>query len=164
MRRKRRNTSQGEYEDPLKNYAPPSYADQTERAMCEGQVADLQMTPFITVDVSNTVEQTIRLMAEKDIAYLMVADGERLVGIFSERDVLLKVAEQYQQIKDKPISEVMTTNPVTVYDIDSPAKAMNLMAVGGFRHLPVLDLEEKIVGVLGPRRLTAYLCRHFPSI
>lgn len=163
MRRKRRHTSQDEYQDPLKNYDPPTYADETEQTLCEAKVADLQITPLIAVDVSSTVAQAIRLMAEKDIASVMVVDGEKLVGIFSTRDVLLKVAEQYEQLKDKSISEVMTNKLVRVYDGDSPAKALNLMAVGGFRHLPVVNLEEKLVGMLGPRRLSAYLCRHFGS-
>jgi CBS domain-containing protein len=161
VRRKRRSTQQGEYEDPLKDYGSPTYADQTERALCEGQLSDLQTTPFITVDVDQTVEQTLAMMAEKNIAYLMVIDRDRLVGIFSERDVLYRVAERYHEIKDGPISQVMTTNPVSVYETDSPAKALNLMAVGGFRHLPILNVDEKIVGVLGPRRVTTHLCKHF---
>jgi len=161
VRRKRRSTQQGEYEDPLKNYDSPTYADQTEQSLCEGQLADLQITPFITVDVNQTVQQTLAMMAQKDIAYLMVTEGDRLVGIFSERDVLCRVANCYNQIKDEPIRQVMTTKPVSVYETDSPAKALNLMAVGGFRHLPILNVDDKIVGVLGPRRVTAHLCKHF---
>ena len=77
MRRRRRHTSQDEYQDPLKNYDPPTYEDQTEQTLCEAKVADLQTTPLITVDVNSTVEQAIRLMAEKDIASVMVVDGEK---------------------------------------------------------------------------------------
>lgn len=163
MRRKRRSAQKGDFEDPLKDYSPATYADETERRLCEATLDEMQTTPFMTVGVDQTVEQTLRIMAEKNIAYLMVTDQDRLVGIFSERDVLYKVALRYQEIKNQPISEVMTANPVWVHETDSPAKALNLMAVGGFRHLPILSLDEKIVGVLGPRRVTAYLCRHFAN-
>jgi len=164
VRRKRRDAQQGEYKDPLKDYSPATYADETERKLCESHVVDMQITPFITVDVSKTVEETLRMMAGKDIAYLMVTENDRLVGIFSERDVLYKVADRYSQIKDHSINEMMTPNPVSVYGTDSPAKALNLMSVGGFRHLPVLNLEEQVIGVLGPRRVNAYLCQHFSPI
>ncbi len=160
-RRKRRGAEEGEFEDPLKDYSTPTYADETEQRLCEGRVGDLQITPYITVDANQTVEQTLRMMAEKDIAYMMVVDDGRLAGIFSERDVLHKVAEQYQQIKSRPLRDVMTAKPVVVYDSDSPAKALNLMVIGGFRHLPVLNVDDQIVGVLGPRRVTAYLCQQF---
>ncbi len=162
-KRKRRIVEQGEFEDPLKDYSPRTYEDKMERSLCEGNVSELQTTPFITVDVNKTVAQTLQMMAERNIAYLMITDADRLVGIFSERDVLYKVAEQYEQIKDCPISQVMTPDPVSVYETDSSAKALNLMAIGGFRHLPVLNLDDKIVGVVGPRRVTAYLCTQFST-
>ena len=53
------------------------------------------------------------------------------------------------------------TGPVVVYSTDVPAKAINLMTTSGFRHIPVLDVDDKLVGVLGPRRLTRYLNKHF---
>ncbi len=55
------------------------------------------------------------------------------------------------------MSAVMTPDPVCVYETDTPAKALNLMAVGSFRHIPVLDVDGKIVGIVGPSRTSAYL-------
>ena len=83
----------------------------------------------------------------------------RAVGIFSARDVLNKVAHD-PATRSKPITEFMTPDPRTVYTTDCPAKALNLMAVGGFRHIPVLDINDKVVGMLGPRRTTEFLQEH----
>jgi len=77
--------------------------------------------------------------------------------VFSERDVLNKIADCFEQVKDQPVSQFMTPQPVVVHESDSSAKALNLMAVGGFRHVPLLDLDDKVVGVIGPRRITNYL-------
>ena len=163
MRRKRRDIQEGEFNDPLKDYSEPSYEDEMERAVSEDRVDAIQIKPFVTLDANTTVEQTLRMMYEKNIAWVMITEDDRLAGIFSERDVLYKVADRFDELSCKPIREVMTPDPVFVYETDSPAKALNMMAVGGFRHVPILDLDEKIVGVLGPRRVTAYLCKHLPN-
>jgi len=163
MRRKRKDAQEGEFSDPLKDYSEPSYEDDMERAVCEDRVDTVQIKPFVTLDADTTVQQTLRMMHEKNIAWVMITQNDRLAGIFSERDVLYKVADRFDQLKDKPIREVMTPDPVFVYETDSPAKALNMMAHGGFRHVPILDLDEKIVGVLGPRRVTAYLRKHLAT-
>jgi CBS domain-containing protein len=85
------------------------------------------------------------------------------VGIFTQRDVLMKIVHDYDRVKASPIRQVMTPDPVVVRDTDNPAKAINLMAVGGFRHIPVLDVDDRVVGLIGPRRATAYLKHHFPT-
>ena len=161
MRRKRRGTQAGEFQDPMKNYDPPSYDDELEQSLGEDEVRSMQTQPFTAVDVSTTIHETLKLMAERDIACVMITEGDQLAGIFSERDVLNKVANQFDRIKDHAITEVMTAKPLSVYETDCPAKPLNLMAVSGFRHVPILDLDERVVGVLGPRRVTEYLQRYF---
>ena len=163
MRRKRKTAQEGEFNDPLKDYSDPSYEDDMERAVSEDQVDAIQIKPFVTIDVNTSVHDTLQMMCEKNIAWVMITENDHLAGIFSERDVLYKIADGYDALKDKPIRDVMTPDPVFVYETDSPAKALNMMAIGGFRHVPILDLDEKIVGVLGPRRVTAYLCKHLPN-
>ncbi len=161
MKRKRRETPPGEFVDPLSNYDPKTYSDEMERSLLEDTVADLKITPYRCLPPQATIETALKTMVDEDIACLMIAQGDKLLGVLSERDVLDKVAERYAQIKSHPVSEVMTPDPWFVHETDSPAAALNQMAVGGFRHIPVLDVNEKIVGILGPRRVTAYLMEHF---
>ena len=146
------------FEDPLCNYDPPDYADDLERALCEGEIGEmLQMTPFATSSPDVTMEQAVKLMAGQDSFSLMVVENGRVLGVVSERDVLTQVAERYQEVKDKPLREVMTPEPAVVYANDPPAKAVNLMATGNFRRLPVLNEDDQIIGVVGPKRTTAFL-------
>jgi len=160
MRRERREAEPGEYSDPLKNYDPPEYADDLERALCDETLAAIKTKPFETIPPDMTVFDALKRFMELDIACLMVAEDDRLVGILTERDILDKVAEQFEQHKLRPVRDFMTEKPVAAYITDSPAKALNVMAFGGFRHIPILDVDDKIVGILGPRRITAYIQQH----
>ncbi len=157
-RRQRRQPPPGEFSDPLKDYTQPEYADDFERAIMGGTMADLQITPFGTLGPDATVEDALKDMAKRDIACLIIAGADgKLLGVFSERDVLNKVVGQFEEIKRVPVRALMTPDPRSIRLTDSPAKAINIMAIGGFRHVPVLDVEDRVVGVVGPRRMTAYL-------
>jgi CBS domain-containing protein len=157
MRRKRRDTQPGTFEDPLKNYDPLDSTDPLERGLCLDRVDVVQVKPFTTLDADATIQDALALMAKHEIACLLITQHDKLVGIFSERDVLNRVAHRYDEIKFKPVRDYMTDKPAAVYETDSPAKALNLMATGGFRHVPILNVEDKVVGIIGPRRVTAYL-------
>jgi CBS domain-containing protein len=160
MRRERRPTEAGEYQDPLKNYDPPVYADELERALCDESLAALTVTPFLVVGPTTPIVAAMQKMADLDVACLLVAQDDRLVGIFTERDVLDKVADRFAELRDQPVSEVMTKEPVVAHVTNTPAMALNQMAIGGFRHIPILDVDDRIVGVLGPRRVTDYIQKH----
>jgi CBS domain-containing protein len=161
MRRKRRISTEGTFSDPLKDYSPPEFADGLEEALCDNDMTAMDITPMVTVTLETTVSKTMQMMSEAGIACVLVIDeDQKLHGVFTERDVLDKVAEQYHMIKDLPVRVVMTHEPVCVYEMDMPAKALNLMATGNFRHVPVLDADDRLVGVLGPRRVTGFLSKH----
>ncbi|MCC7146668.1 MAG: CBS domain-containing protein [Phycisphaeraceae bacterium] len=157
LRPQRQGTSLDAFRDPLNNFDPPPYLDEMERLLAEDTVQAMVSTPIRTVGPNTEVDDVLRIMVENDIACVLVTRGNRLEGIFSERDVLVKVAERYDQVKTDPISRFMTANPACVHETDSPAKAINIMAVGGFRHVPILDADDRVVGLLGPRRVTRYL-------
>lgn len=159
MRPKRSGSDMSDFEDPLKNYDKPKYADDLERSLMEDPVTSMEITPFKTVPPHTKIQDAMRIMADEDIACLMVEDKGLLVGVFSERDVLNRIAEDFKTMKDQPIRVVMTRDPVYIHDTDTPAQALNLMAIGGFRHIPILDVDDRIVGILGPIRVVRYLER-----
>ena len=161
MRRKRRDTDAGDFSDPLKDYSAADYTDDLERSLSEDEIKSLQITPFDTISPETTVREAMQRMAEIGVACYMVTEDKKLVGVFTERDVLDKVAARYDELVDGPVSAVMTTGVVVAYQTDFVAKAINYMAIGGFRHIPVLDVDDNVVGILGPRRVTAYLQEHF---
>lgn len=159
MRPKRRDKSDdGEFQDPLKDYGGPDYADELERTLVEADIELMKTQPVTTLSPETTIEQAMRTMADQDIGCTVIVNAEgRLEGVFSERDVLTRVADRFEQVRKLPVSKVMTRSPMAAYTTDSPGKAMNLMAVGGFRHVPVLDVDDKVVGILGPRRVSQFV-------
>ena len=162
MRRKRRPTQPGDFDDPLSNYEGPEYADALEGAIAEESMSAIKSTPFTSVLPDTTIGEVMAKMDELGIACMLVTDADmKLLGIISERDVLIKIADDFETMKSRPVSEIMTPDPQSVYETDPPAKAMNLMAVGGYRHIPILNVDDKVVGIIGPRRVNKFLQSHF---
>lgn len=157
LRPQRNEPPKEDFVDPVNRFEPASYSDNLEESLCEEQVTTITHKPFKTITPDTTIAQALRIMVDCDMSCLMVAEGTHLLGMFTERDVLNKVADRYQQVKDHPVSLVMTHDPAIVHNNDTPAKALNLMAVAGFRHVPILDMNEGIVGIIGPRRTVSYL-------
>ena len=155
-----RDTAADDFQDPLENYEPKSYTDPVERALAEETVEAIQHQPFETISPDTTVSDAVRKLSGLHIACLLVEADVKLVGVFSDRDVLDKVALEYDTVKDRPVREVMTTQPVYVYVTDPAAAALSVMAVSGHRHVPILDLDDRLVGIASPQRVTAFLQRH----
>ena len=93
------------------------------------------------------VLDAIRLMAEAHIGAVLVMDGPRLVGIVSERDYARKVVLQGRSSSDTPVSEIMTSNVLTTWSLDTSDRCMQTMTEHRIRHLPVIDGDE-VVGIV----------------
>lgn len=104
--------------------------------------------PLAVVSPRDTVFHALQVMADKKIGAVLVVDGERLVGIFSERDYARKVILVGKTSKETPVAEIMTDKVMYVTPNNTVQECMALMTEGHFRHLPVLDDEQKILGVV----------------
>lgn len=92
-----------------------------------------------------------------------VVDGDALVGVFSERDLMTRIDHSILAWLDTPVSAVMTRQPLTVIGDDAPlAEALRLMVDGRMRHLPVVR-DGALVGVVSVRDVLAHLARRFPA-
>jgi CBS domain-containing protein len=150
-----------EFQDPLQNYDPKVYNDPLEKALAEETVGAIQSTPVAMVTPETPVHAALQTLARLKVSCLLIEDQSKLVGVFSDRDVLERVALEYDQVKDRPVRELMTANPVVVYESDSAAAALSIMAVSGFRHVPVTKVDGTIVGIISPQRVTEFLRKHF---
>jgi CBS domain-containing protein len=165
MRPKRGSKTAGEFEDPLKNYDTPKFADDLEKSLATDAIKDVMQTrPFVTIPPDFLVEDALKIMVAIEVACLMVTDDAgKLVGILSERDFLVKTSANFERMKRKQVREIMRANPIAAYETDPVAKALNVMAIGGFRHVPILDVDDRVVGILGPRRVVTYIEKHLKS-
>lgn len=104
------------------------------------------------VSPSENVYEALQLLAKYEIGALVVMDGERLVGIFSERDYTRKIALQGRNSKDTTVAEIMTSNVFTVTPSTRTRECMNLMSQKNIRHLPVVE-GDKVLGMISIRDL-----------
>lgn len=137
----------------------PTAQDQVERRVMTDPVSLLRPPRPITVRPTTTIREAIPIMLEHDIGALLVVDRDgKLLGIFSERDLLTKVAGIYETWEELPVAQFMTTNPETVSPRDTLAFALHKMDVGGYRHLPMV-VDGTATGVLSVRDMLRYITR-----
>jgi len=99
----------------------------------------------IKANVKDSVAQVVALLAERRIGCVPVVEGGRVVGIFSERDVIYGLARVGAALLDKTVGEVMTSPPVTI-TADTPIiSALSLMTRRRIRHLPIVE-NDRMVG------------------
>ena len=93
---------------------------------------------IVTCTAGATVRQAVQLLAEKRIGALPVLSGGPVAGIFSERDVLYRLAEEGADCLDRQVGEVMTSPPLTIAPEATFIEALELMTLRRIRHLPVM--------------------------
>jgi CBS domain-containing protein len=104
-----------------------------------------------------SVYSAIELMADKNVGGLLVIDDKKLVGIISERDYTRKVILKGKSSKDTFVREIMTPAPITVSVDTCIDEAMRIMNEKGIRHVPVVDAEGHVAGVLSMRDLLSWI-------
>ena len=95
-----------------------------------------------------SVFEAVALMAQKNIGALLVMEGGRIVGVLSERDYARKVVLMARSSKDTPLREIMTSSVIYVHPSQSSEECMAVMTENRVRHLPVLDDEDRLIGLI----------------
>jgi len=111
------------------------------------------------VGASDPVSFAVRQMQTQNAGAVLVMEGERLAGIITSWDILHKVAGPTEDLNAVTCRQIMTADPLCLRDDDSVALALNLMAGGGFRHVPLL-VDEKPVGVIEISDVFQHLSPH----
>lgn len=103
-----------------------------------------------SVEPDETVQFACDVMHQENIGALVVMDGDTLVGILSERDVVRRCVVQKLDPQKTSVAQVMTADPCYVSSTTAPSEALNRMLEGGFRHLPIVDADF-VVGMISIR-------------
>jgi CBS domain-containing protein len=120
-------------------------------------------TPPHQIQPDCPVAEAIRAMREHKVGCLVVVEESgRLVGILTERDLARRIFAQGRPLTTL-VRECMTADPVTVSSKESIRSAIERMEKGGYRHLPVLDECQRLIGILSIKRIVHYLAEHFPG-
>ena len=98
----------------------------------------------VTAPKSVTVLDAARVMRQHNIGALLVVDGTRLVGIFTERDALFRVLAEGREPQATRLGDVMTSQPQTIHPDEPFLHALRIMHEGKFRHLPVVEYDRPL--------------------
>jgi CBS domain-containing protein len=111
---------------------------------------------IFSISPDATVYDAVKLMAEKNIGAVLVIEGEKLVGLLSERDYSRKIMLKGKRSRETKVSEIMSTELTVIPPNEPVDRCLRLMTDKRFRHLPVLD-GEKVVGVISIGDLVKYV-------
>ena len=111
------------------------------------QFLDQSNRPIYSVGPNATIREALEIMAQHNIGALLVMDGEALKGIFSERDYARKVALKGKSSNDAKVSDVMTSNVITINTKHSIDQCMQIMTDKHIRHLPIVN-DVQVIGLI----------------
>ncbi len=117
----------------------------------------------VSVSESSTVAEAVALMNQQKIGGLLVVRDGRLCGIFTERDVLTKIAGHGLDFTKIAVGTYMTPDPEALSPDHKVAYALNKMVIGGYRHVPIVDGERRPVGVISVRDVVEFIVERFPN-
>jgi CBS domain-containing protein len=156
--------------DPLEQeesyFDPPRRVSRFDAGVLLEPLRTLPVRRALTLRPSDSVTDAVRLMQAEHRGCVVVTDdgtdASRLIGIFTERDVLLRIVDRGKNPATLPLAAVMTSDPEVLSIRDKIAHALNKMSVGGFRHVPVVDEHHHPVFVVSVRDIVEFLVEAFP--
>lgn len=151
-----------EVDDPYFDADDKSKRHSLDDGVLREPISTLEPRAPVCVGRQDSIRQAIHLMQEHRIGCVLVTEAGRLVGIFTERDVLRQVVGS--DIADTaPVSDLMTPGPETLTPDTAIAFALNKMSLGGFRHVPIVDDRNTPVGIVSVKDIVEYVASFFPQ-
>jgi CBS domain-containing protein len=135
----------------------PTPGTLVEQGLVTDRLRELSPKQPHTVAPDTVVREVLQQMVDRSIGCVIVVDNGKAVGIFSERDALLKLSDEVQGLMDRPVSEFMTPSPQTLDSTAKIAFAVRSMDMGSYRHVPIVDEEGLLTGVISVRDILRYL-------
>jgi CBS domain-containing protein len=149
-------------QQPLEFLSKPRAGSLIEHSILKDRVFKLGPRKPLTVSPRTTVAEVLRLMVARAVGCVIVGDEQTLVGIFTERDALVKLNVDVEALGHHPVSEFMTASPETIAHDAPIAFALHKMDIGGYRHIPVLT-DGKPTGVISVRDILRYIAEDLGS-
>lgn len=126
-------------------------------------VGTLMDQDFVTAGPDAPVREVISRLNQQKHHCAIVVEAGRIVGIFTERDVLNKLADRFEALADEPVRRYMTPDPAMLPANAPVAFCLNWMMVGGYRHIPI-ERDGELAGVVSVRDILAYLTQRYPDL
>ena len=138
---------------------PPKSVEQVLKAK---RIEEIVTPKLVQASPDISVRDAIELMQNNKAGYIVVAKNKKVVGVFTESDVVNKILDKDVDWS-RPISEFMTPNPKTLKLTDLVGDAIDLMGSNKFYHIPLLDDKGELANVLSVRTLIRFLGEFYPT-
>jgi CBS domain-containing protein len=145
--------------EPLRDRDVPQATAGFQRLLMEEPVGAVAGASPIALKPDASVAEAVLLMKQNRVGCVLVVAADRLAGIFTERDLLLKIVAAGKSFEGLRLQDVMTQSPETVEAGDSLRVALNKMSVGGFRHIPVVAEGGRVTGLVTAKDALGFLAR-----
>jgi len=139
--------------------APPSFNEE----VLKRPLAVVPPGEAVLIESPAPVLEAVQLMSERHTGCVLVVRAGKLKGIFTDRDVVARVVAAGIDPAKTAVRRVMTPTPETLRPTDSIAFALNLMSLGGYRHIPLVDKSGAPVGIVSVKDIVGYLVGFFPK-
>ena len=133
-----------------------------DKLLKEKKISDIVNPRLIQAPSRTSLQAAVELMRKEQSAYIVVADGKKVVGMFTETDVIQKILNRAVDWT-RPIKDFMTPDPMVLKPGDSVGQAIDLMAEHRVYHIPLVDGKNQLTGVLSVRTLIRFLAEFYPS-
>ncbi len=138
----------------------PKKNDSIQSVLLTAPISDLITgQDLLVASPSDTVQKLVKIFQEQKKNCVLVYSKKKLVGIVSNRDILWKVAGKTKDLSKVKVEQIMTPNPEFVQPDDSIAFVVNKMAMGGFRHVPVINEDGTPLSIVLIKDVLEYLSR-----
>jgi len=132
-------------------------------ALALTEVSQLPPRPHGRVDVSDPIFKVVQEMKAKGRGAVVVEEQGKLVGMFTERDLLSRLDHSDALWQHTIVRDVMTPYPTTIHSDDSLAEALRRLVSGRRRHMPILDERGNVLGILSIRDILVFIAGKFPE-
>jgi CBS domain-containing protein len=133
------------------------------QALASATVGELSPRPHARVSVDDAMWKVVAEMSAKGRGAVLVEDGDALVGIFTERDLLNRVDYSDALWSHVVVRDVMTPHPMVIRPDDSLSEALRRLIQGHRRHLPVVDERGHVLGLISIRDILTHIAGRFPE-
>ncbi len=147
---------------PLAPLSTPDPGTDIERRLIEEPLKDVGVGDPLLVAPQTPVGEVLQKLVDAKVGCALVADGDVLLGIFTERDALRRLNTRANELSQEPVSKFMTEYPQVLDVSDNIVYAVHAMNQGGYRHIPLLS-DQKIDGIVSVRDILSYMTQCLPG-
>ncbi|RLA61853.1 MAG: hypothetical protein DRQ88_10725 [Epsilonproteobacteria bacterium] len=128
------------------------------------KIKTLNLKTVLTADEKTTLSEAVIMMQKNEGGSLVIVNKKNnVLGILTERDFLMKVLGKVKNWENEPVTTAMTPDPFCLHCNDIIAHVMHNMHIGGYRHIPVVDNDDKAILIVSIKDVVSFIFEQFPT-